>query len=122
MDARSQVQEGREVQQSDWAAFFEDLNRRMEHGESYEATIEVVTEAIVGPEAERLPLTAITYEDGDDEIAVGVGGRGKRFPAVLWHFVDSPRQVWVQEDGDELSEIAIRSEDGTLTIVRLYPE
>jgi hypothetical protein len=122
MESRSEVHDGRELQRTDWGAFFEELNRRMERGTNYEATIELATEEIVGPEAERLPLTGITYEDGDDEIAVGVGGRGGRFPAVLWHFVENPRQVWVQEEGDEPSTIAIRSEDGSLTLVRLYPE
>jgi len=34
-----------------------------------------VADPTVGTEAERLPLNSITYEDGDDQIAIGVGGR-----------------------------------------------
>ena len=78
-----------------WSDYFEDVNRRLEGGLDLEATLELVTEEIVGPEAERLPLDSITHEDGDDEIAIGLGGRGQKFPAVLWHFVEGPRQVWI---------------------------
>jgi hypothetical protein len=121
VSTRSDVQQGRELEQREWGAFFEDINRRIEDGLDLEATIEIVSEQIVGPEAERLPLNGMTYEDGDDEIAIGVGGRGKRFPSVLWHFAERPRQVWVLDQDGQLTAIAIQSEDGTRTILYLYP-
>ena len=60
------------------------------------------------------------YEDGDDQIAIGVGGRGRGFPAVLWHFADKPRRVAVTGDGDQPAGLIIESDDETLTLVRLY--
>ncbi|MEA2366646.1 MAG: hypothetical protein QOE69_877 [Thermoleophilaceae bacterium] len=111
---------GRELEQDEWAAFFDELNKRMEHGEELEATIEIVSDPAVGTEAERLPLASITYEDGDDQIAIGVGGRGHRFPTVLWHFVDHPRKVVVTEPDVDVTGLIIESEDETLTVVRLF--
>ena len=90
MSVGSGAREGRELGERKWAAFFEDLNKRIEDGADFETTIEVVADPTVGTEAERLPLNSITYEDGDDQIAIGVGGRSRRFPAVLWHYVDRP--------------------------------
>jgi Family of unknown function (DUF5335) len=121
MSTRPEIHETRELEKRDWAAFFEDINRRLEAGEELEATIEVVTKEIVGPEAERLPLDGITYEDGDDEIAIGVGGRGQRFPAVLWHFVERPARVWALENEGELAAIAIQSENGDRTLLYIHP-
>ena len=121
MSTRSEAQQTRELERNDWGAFFDDLNRKLERGTELEATIELMSEQIVGPEAERLPLTGITYEDGDDEIAIGVGGRGQRFPAVLWHFVESPEKVWTLEEDGELRAIAVQSEDGTRTLLGLQP-
>jgi uncharacterized protein DUF5335 len=114
--------EGQVLDRREWAEFFEGINRRLMDGAPFEATIEVVSDPIDGTEAERLPLNAITYEDGDDEIAIGLGGRGKRFPAVLWHFVDHPREVSVVGEAAMPRGIVIESEDDTLTVVRLYPE
>jgi hypothetical protein len=120
MNTRSDVQKTREVEQRDWSAFFEDINRRLEKGEVFEATLELVSEEIVGPEAERLPLNGITYEDGDEEIAIGLGGRGQRYPAVLWHFVEGPVRVWALENEQELAAVAIQSEDGSRTLLHLH--
>jgi hypothetical protein len=121
MSVGSGVRQGLELGQRKWAAFFEDLNKRIEEGAEFETTIEVVADPTVGTEAEGLPLNSITYEDGDDQIAIGVGGRGKRFPAVLWHYVDRPRRMVVSEnEDDEPTALIIESEDETLTLVRLY--
>ena len=104
----------------DWQPCFEALNRQIEDGAEIEATVEVVTELVDETEAERLPLDGITHEDGDDQIAVGLGGRGSRYPAVLWHFVDRPRRVSVVEDDGRPRAFVIESEDEALTLVRLY--
>jgi hypothetical protein len=114
------ARESQELDRNEWGSYFEDLNKRVEDGAELETTIEVVADPTVGTEAERLPLNSITYEEGDDQIAIGVGGRGKRFPSVLWHFVDGPRRVIVTRDDDELTAIVIESEDEALTLVRLY--
>jgi hypothetical protein len=114
--------ETRELEPGRWSDYFDELNRRLEGGLDIEATLELVTEEIVGPEAERLPLDSITHEDGDDEIAIGLGGRGQKFPAVLWHFTEKPRHVWIIERGEEPEPavIAIESEDGSRTLLHLH--
>lgn len=120
MGVESAARTGQELDRSEWGPYFEDLGKRIEGGAELEATIEVVADPTGGTEAERLPLDSITYEDGDDQIAIGLGGRDSRFPAILWHFVDQPRRVVVTQDDDELTGIIIESEDETLTLVRLH--
>jgi hypothetical protein len=113
--------EGQELDQRAWNGYFEQLNRQLEEGTRLDATIELEVDPVSGTEAERLPLNSITYEDGDDEIAIGLGGRDERYPAVLWHFVENPQRVWVLEDEGPPTAIVIESEDEALTIVRLHP-
>jgi hypothetical protein len=118
--AGSTQQDARELPKEQWAPFFEDINRRVQDGADIEATVEIVSTEVVGPEAVNMPLASITHEDGDDEIVIGVGGRGERFPAELWHYVSAPRQVWVIERDGELGEIAVQSEDGSRTLLHLH--
>lgn len=106
---------------SEWASYFEELNRRMEHGTDLVASIEVAGEDVDGTEAELLPLDGITFEHHDDQIAIGLGGRGRRYPAVLWHNVDHPRQVWLREHEGLPVSVGIEAEDGTYTFVRIRP-
>jgi uncharacterized protein DUF5335 len=106
---------------SEWSSYFHELNRRIEHGTDLEASIEVTGEDVDGTEAEHLPLDGITWEHHDDQIAIGLGGRGRRYPAVLWHFVDHPRQVWLRENEGLPVSLGIESEDGTYTFVRVRP-
>jgi hypothetical protein len=115
------TEQGRELSRDDWAAYFEAINRRLEDGAVLDAAVEVTTEKIDGTEAEGLPLDSITWEDGDDQIAIGLGGRDRRFPAVLWHFADHPAEVWVREEGEIPTAIGIESTDGSYTFVRLEP-
>ena len=117
--AGSENLEARELSQDSWESFFEGINRRIEDGADIQANLEIISPDVVGPMAEHLPLASITHEDGDDEIAIGLGGRGQRFPAALWHFVAEPRQVWLMERRGELGAIAIESEDGTRTLLHL---
>jgi hypothetical protein len=81
----------------------------------------LVGDEVSGTEAERLPLDSITYEDGDDQIAIGLGRRGSRFPVLLWHFVDRPRLLWVDDDGGGVPRaVVIASQDGTVTRLELH--
>jgi hypothetical protein len=111
---------GHELDQAEWGRFFEDIDRRIQEGEAVEVTIEVIEGATGGTEAERLPLNSITYEDGEDLIAIGVGGRGRRYPAVLWHFAEDPRVVRVREENGQAVTVSIQSEDGAGTLLRLH--
>ncbi len=44
MSVGSGAREGRELGERNWAAFFEDLNKRIEDGADFETTIEVVAD------------------------------------------------------------------------------
>ncbi|MBX5470691.1 MAG: DUF5335 family protein [Thermoleophilaceae bacterium] len=111
-----------ELARGEWEDFFDRVNRRIEEGERLEASIEVVGELGDQTEAEHLPLDGITFEEGDDEIAIILGGRGRRYPAVLEHYVEHPRRIWIREDGGEPSLIAIDTGGEGITVVRLRPE
>lgn len=111
----------RELDRSEWGSYFDDLDRRMEHGLDLDASIEIAGGDVDGTEAAHMPLDAITYEDGDDQIAIGLGGRGARYPAALWHFVDEPARVWVHEERGVPEAIGVESSDGTYTFIRLRP-
>jgi hypothetical protein len=112
---------GRELNATDWTPYFDDLNRRVEQVADIETTIQIISDTAAGDEAAHLPLSSITWEDEDDVIAIGVGGRGHRYPAVLWHFVEHPRQLWVHDYDNGTAEVTIRSEGETLTVIRLHP-
>jgi hypothetical protein len=119
MPGAGAANEAKLLEKPQWGSFFEELNKRLEHGEQLEASVEVTGEDVDGTEAELLPLDGITWEHHDDQIAIGLGGRGQRYPAVLWHFVDHPRQVWVRVHEGVPVSLGIESEDGTYTFVRL---
>jgi hypothetical protein len=122
MSTPSEVRRGEQLAMSEWGPYFQRINRLLSDGRLLEATISVAADEAGGTEAEGLPLASITHEDGDDQIAIGLGGRGPRFPAVLWHYVDQPRQVWVDSLGDLPHVIGIQSESGALTRVEIRPE
>jgi hypothetical protein len=65
-----------------WRRYFDTLNRR----DDLFCTLEVAGDAIGGTEARALPLDSITYEDGDDQIAIVLGGRDARYPGALTHY------------------------------------
>jgi hypothetical protein len=115
------TEQRRELDRSEWFPYFNELTRRIEQGTRLVAAIEATSELIDGTEADPLPLDSITYERGDDQVAIGLGGRGRRYPAVLWHYVDHPTLIWVREDGDLPVAIGIESgdEDRTYTFLRI---
>jgi hypothetical protein len=113
---------GRELPREQWAPYFERLNARIEAGEELDVSIALIGDELGGPEAASLPLASITFEDADDEIAIGVGGRGQLFPAALWHYAETPREVWVEEQKELPRLITIVSADGTHTLLTITPE
>jgi hypothetical protein len=121
MTSASTAGQRRELAREEWGPYFAELTRRLEDGLELEAAVEVTSEATDGTEAQALPLVSITYEKHDDQIAIALGGRGSRFPAALWHYVDHPTLVWVREEGDVPAALGIEGgdEDHTYTFVRL---
>jgi hypothetical protein len=110
----TRVDGARGLARAEWAAYFDELSRR----DDLWVTLHVHGGPTGGTRAERLPLVSITYEDGGDRVAIAVGGRGDRSPAVLWHHVDHPRLVFASQHGDEPAALSIIAYDGTRTVLR----
>jgi hypothetical protein len=123
MTSASTTGQRRELAREEWGPYFDALNKRLEQGLQLDAAVEITSEATDGTEVEALPLVSITYEKHDDQIAIGLGERERRFPAALWHYTDHPTLVWVRENGDIPVAIGIEGgdEDRTYTFVRLDP-
>ena len=121
MTSPSSTDQRRELAREEWARYFHALNRRLENGLKLDAAVEVTSVATDGTEVEALPLVSIAYEKHDDEIAIGLGARGRRFPAAIWHYVERPTKVWVREEGSVPVAIGIEGGDDekTYTFVRL---
>jgi hypothetical protein len=117
----SAAREGRRLEAPEWAEYFNQLTRRIEEGLDLEATVDVVGEHGIGEEAEWLPLLNITFDKHGGVVAIGLGGRGERYPAALWHYVERPELIWVHERNGIPSAIAFDDEEGTLTLLRIRP-
>jgi Family of unknown function (DUF5335) len=117
----SAAREGNRLEPPEWADYFNRLTTRIEEGLDLEATVEVVGDQGAGTEASWLPLLNITYEKHGGDVAIGLGGRGERYPAVLWHYVERPKLVWVHEHDGIPGAIAFEDEEGTLTLLRIRP-
>jgi hypothetical protein len=114
----STARDGLLLEKEAWTEYFNYVTKLLEN-EDVEVRIEVVGDKVVGEEVERLPLLSITWEKRDDQFAIGVAGRGPRYPAALWHYVEHPRFVWVHEHDGLPQAIAIEAGDGTLTLISL---
>jgi hypothetical protein len=110
---------GAPIHKPDWARYFDELTRRLEKTLDLEASVEIVGADAVGTEAEWLPLLSVTYERGDEEIAIGLGGRERRHPAALWHYVERPQLIWVHEHDGVPTAIGLGDDEGTLTLLRM---
>jgi Family of unknown function (DUF5335) len=62
-------------------------------------------------EAEWVPLIGLVYDPKDDIVEVAVEG--------LDHMIHSPRELYVEEDGGELSSLEVIDADGTRQIIKL---
>ena len=109
----------RQVPREEWQRYFETLGR----SERMRATLEVVSGELGDQtEAERMPLSSVSYDDRRDAITVAVGGRSERYPVVLWHTLESPKRVDVREEEGRPTAILVETADGVRTILRLIPE
>lgn len=103
-----------EVEREHWPALFAELVEQ----QPVVTSLTIDGDMLGGTEASQLPLESLTYEDGDDQIAIGLDGRDGGH-GVLWHYVDQPRQV-LRDDREGLPEcLEIISADGTHTVMEL---
>jgi hypothetical protein len=109
-----------ELRREAWRDFLESVTK--EH-DTDDASIEVLsTEFGDQQEAERIPLAYIEYDDRDDAVIIGVGGRNSRYPVLLRHTIPHPRQIFVHPPAPNVTRaIEIVGEDGDQTIVTLHP-
>jgi uncharacterized protein DUF5335 len=108
-----------EVPRSDWQQYFEKLTD--EH-EGNEVTIELLDQELGDEgEAQRLPLAYLDYDPKDDVFVVAVGGRDRRYPAVLHHLVEAPQRIVVDTYGpDDAVAVDVVGADEGHTIVTLH--
>jgi hypothetical protein len=117
----SAARKGSCLETPEWVDYFNQLTRRIEQGLDLDATVEVVGDHGIGEEAEWLPLLNITHDKHGGDVAIALGGRGERYPAALWHYVERPQLIWVHQRDGIPSAIAFDDEEGTLTLLRIRP-
>jgi hypothetical protein len=99
----------RKLEKSQWRAYFDRMSKALV---GKRAEIEVASLKLGDQiEAEWLPLIGITYDPKNDLIEVALEG--------VDHLIHKPREVWVEEQGLELSSLEVVDAEGTRQIVVL---
>ena len=108
-----------EPQRREWRDFLELVTK--EH-EGDAVTIEVLDREYGDQfEAEQMPFAYLEYDDKDDAVIVGVGGKDSRYPVVRRHIIEHPKAVLADPPAPNSARaIDIVSDDGTSTIVSLH--
>src|SRR5258708_13896820 len=99
----------RKLEKSQWRAYFDRSAKALagKRAESEVASLKLGDEI----EAEWLPLIGITYDPKDDILEIALEG--------IDHLINKPREVWVEENGLELSSLEVIDSDGARQIVVL---
>jgi Family of unknown function (DUF5335) len=106
------------LEASEWQSRLDELT---EQHEGAAVTIEVLDQEFGDEEeVEKLPLAYLAFDPKDDVVIVAVGGRDSRFPAVLRHLVEHPREIAVDSFGDGLVAVDIVDGEGGHTIVTIH--
>jgi hypothetical protein len=105
---------------SDWKTALDQLTAERADDN---VTIEAI-DPIVGPQfqAERLPLSYLTYDPKDDVVIVAVGGRTPQYPVVLRHMIWHPTEMDVATDDVSQPAVRVVESDGTVTLVTFHAE
>jgi hypothetical protein len=108
-----------EPQRGEWHDFLEQVTK--EH-EGDAVTIEVMDSEYGDQfEAEQMPFAYLEYDDKDDAVNVGVGGKDNRYPVVLRHTIERPKAVLVDPPAPNAARtLEIAGDDGSNTIVSLH--
>lgn len=109
-----------EPPRAEWREYFDQVTKDHQ-GDT--VTIEVV-DLDYGDqfEAERMPFAYVEFDEKDDEVGVGVGGKEGRYPVVLRHAVEHPKMVLADPVAPGTARaFDIVGKDGTSTIVTLRP-
>jgi hypothetical protein len=102
-----------------WTEYFDALAANLEGST---VTIEIMSDELGDQlDVERLPLQAIGYDSRDAKLELSLGGRDRRYPVVLWHFIDNPQTITVEQTGALTPEaILVIDASGTRTLIRLF--
>ncbi len=102
-----------------WTEYFDSIADSIQGST---VTIEIISEELGDQiDVERLPLQAIGYDPKDDAVEISIGGRDRRYPVVLWHFIANPRTISVEETSPLTPEaIFVTDASATKTLIRLY--
>jgi hypothetical protein len=108
----------RELAREEWAQYFHDFSRDLD---SVVATVEVTGRDVgAQTETDRLRLTGITYDRGDDIVVIGLDAEGGTVEAVE-RIVYQPQKIYVASDDDGMTTFDIEDGEGHQTLVRLEP-
>ena len=103
-------------QRTEWTSLTDRLSAEYA---GYDVTIEVLAPDLGdNPMVERLPFDNVTYDHKDDVLVVAVGGRDQRYPVVLRHLIDHPRELVVDQN-PRGAALKVTDEAGTTTLVSL---
>ena len=99
----------KQLEKSQWRANFDRMSKALA---GKRAEIEVASLKLGDRiEAEWLPLLGISYDPKNDIIDIALEG--------LDHMIRKPREVWVEQQGLELSSLEVIDADGVRQIVVL---
>ncbi|SDH67906.1 DUF5335 domain-containing protein [Bradyrhizobium ottawaense] len=97
------------LEKSQWCGYFDRVSKALV---SKRAEIEVASLKLGDQiEAEWLPLLGISYDPKNDVIDIALEG--------LTHLIHEPREVYVKQDGLELSALEVVDAEGSRQIVVL---
>src|ERR1700726_2863504 len=97
------------LEKSQWRGYFDRVSKALV---SKRAEIEVASLKLGDQiEAEWLPLLGISYDPKDDIIEIALEG--------VDHLIPKPREVYVEENGLELSSLEVIDAEGTHQIIVL---
>ncbi len=106
----------REIPREQWSGYFDDFSRDLPE---LVATIEVLSGDFgAETEAERPRLTAITYDEKDDILVIGLDAVEDSVAEDLEHIVYAPRLIILAEKAGE-TDFDIEDAEGTKTVLRL---
>ncbi len=104
------------LERANWEAELDQVTAR--HAGD-EVTIELLDDTYGDViEAERLPLSSVSYDPKDDVVIVAVGGSSPQYPVQLNHIIAHPSEIDVDETGEVPAMRVVAPQD--TTIVSFY--
>src|SRR5690554_902838 len=97
------------ITRNEWKPYFDSVTETLvgKRAEVEVASLELGDQIV----AESLPLLGITYDTQNDLLDIALGGQNQ-----LTHLIRHPLRIEVTEDGNEIRNIAVATEDGVQVI------